>query len=97
MAFRGSLREASLPDVLQLLSMGKKSGCLSVTHRHAFGNIYFDRGRISFASIVNRRDRLQVFPEADTFLTDVMQPRLGFLLNQAFALTLLGNHHQLHV
>lgn len=58
MAFRGSLREASLPDVLQLLSMGKKSGCLSVTHRHAFGNIYFDRRRISFASIVNRRDRL---------------------------------------
>lgn len=58
MAIRGSLREASLPDVLQLLSMGKKSGCLSVTHRHAFGNIYFDRGRISFASIVNRRDRL---------------------------------------
>ncbi len=58
MAIRGSLREASLPDVLQLLSMGKKSGCLSVTHRHSFGNVYFDRGRISFASIVNRRDRL---------------------------------------
>jgi tetratricopeptide (TPR) repeat protein len=58
MAIRGSLREASLPDVLQLLAMGKKSGCLSVTHRHAFGSVYFDRGRISFASIVNRRDRL---------------------------------------
>jgi tetratricopeptide (TPR) repeat protein len=58
MAIRGSLREASLPDVLQLLAMGKKSGCLSVTHRHAFGNVYFDRGRISYASIVNRRDRL---------------------------------------
>ena len=58
MAIRGSLREASLPDVLQLLAMGRKSGCLSVTHRHSFGNIYFDRGRISYASIVNRRDRL---------------------------------------
>ena len=58
MAIRGSLREASLPDVLQLLAMGQKSGCLSVTHRHSFGNVYFDRGRISFASIVNRRDRL---------------------------------------
>lgn len=58
MAIRGSLREASLPDVLQLLSMGKKTGCLSVTHRHSFGNVYFDRGRISYASIVNRRDRL---------------------------------------
>jgi len=58
MAIRGSLREASLPDVLQLLAMGKKTGCLSVTHRQSFGNIYFDRGRICFASIVNRRDRL---------------------------------------
>ena len=58
MAIRGSLKEASLPDVLQLLAMGKKTGCLSVTHRSNFGNIYFDRGRISYASIVNRRDRL---------------------------------------
>ncbi|MGH7678140.1 MAG: tetratricopeptide repeat protein [Gemmatimonadaceae bacterium] len=58
MAIKGSLREASLPDVLQLLSMGKKTGCLSVTHRNNFGYIYFDRGKISYASIVNRRDRL---------------------------------------
>ncbi|HEX5830004.1 MAG TPA: DUF4388 domain-containing protein, partial [Gemmatimonadaceae bacterium] len=58
MAIRGSLREASLPDVLQLLAMGQKSGCLSVTHKQSFGSIYFDRGRISYASIVNRRDRL---------------------------------------
>lgn len=58
MAIRGSLKEASLPDVLQLLSMGKKTGCLSVTHRNSFGNIFFDKGRICYASIVNRRDRL---------------------------------------
>ena len=58
MAIKGSLKEASLPDVLQLLSMGKKTGCLAVTHRNNFGYIYFDKGRISFASIVNRRDRL---------------------------------------
>ena len=37
MAIRGSLKEASLPDVLQLLAMGKKTGCLSVTHRSSFG------------------------------------------------------------
>jgi len=58
MAIRGSLKEASLPDVLQLLSMGKKTGCLSVTHRNSFGYIYFGKGRICYASIVNRRDRL---------------------------------------
>src|SRR5215207_7026960 len=58
MAIRGSLKEASLPDVLQLLAMGQKTGCLSVNYRSNFGYIYFDRGRICYASIVNRRDRL---------------------------------------
>jgi tetratricopeptide (TPR) repeat protein len=58
MAIKGSLKEASLPDVLQLLAMGQKTGCLSVTDRSNFGYIYFERGRITYASIVNRRDRL---------------------------------------
>src|SRR6266481_5107933 len=58
MAIKGSLKEASLPDVLQLLALGQKTGCLSIADRSNFGYIYFDRGRISYASIVNRRDRL---------------------------------------
>jgi tetratricopeptide (TPR) repeat protein len=58
MAIRGSLREASLPDVLQLLALGKKTGCLSIAHKTNFGSIYFTQGKICYASIVNRRDRL---------------------------------------
>ncbi|HEX7049016.1 MAG TPA: DUF4388 domain-containing protein [Longimicrobiales bacterium] len=58
MAIKGSLNEASLADVCQLLAMGQKTGCLSVTDRSRFGQIYFDRGRITHAAIVNRRDRL---------------------------------------
>ncbi|HEX2079931.1 MAG TPA: DUF4388 domain-containing protein, partial [Longimicrobium sp.] len=58
MAIKGNLKEASLPDVLQLLAMGQKTGCLSLTDRSNFGYIYFERGRITYASIVNRRDRL---------------------------------------
>src|SRR5881628_3588839 len=58
MAIKGSLKEASLPDVLQLLSLGQKTGCLSIADRSNFGYIYFDKGRICYASIVNRRDRL---------------------------------------
>jgi tetratricopeptide (TPR) repeat protein len=58
MAIKGSLREASLPDVLQLLALGQKTGCLAVTDRSSFGYIYFERGSISYASILNRRDRL---------------------------------------
>lgn len=53
-AIRGSLTEASLPDVLQLLSMGKKNGCLGLTFANNFGYIYFSDGSISHASIVNR-------------------------------------------
>ena len=58
MAIKGSLKEASLPDVLQLLALGKRTGCMAVADRQNFGYIYFDQGRISYASIVNRRDRL---------------------------------------
>jgi tetratricopeptide (TPR) repeat protein len=58
MAIKGSLKEASLPDVLQLLALGKKTGCLAVADRQNFGYIYFDDGRICYASIVNRRDRI---------------------------------------
>ncbi len=58
MAIKGSLKEASLPDVLQLLALGKKTGCLAVADRQNFGYIYFEDGRICYASIVNRRDRI---------------------------------------
>ena len=46
MAIKGNLREAGLPDVLQLLSMGPKTVCLSRSERYNFGYIVFDRGRI---------------------------------------------------
>ncbi len=58
MAIKGSLKEASLADVLQLLALGQKTGCLTVTDRMNLGYIYFERGKIIYASIVNRRDRL---------------------------------------
>ena len=58
MAIKGSLKEASLPDVLQLLALGQKTGCLSIADRQNFGYIFFEKGRICYASIVNRRDRL---------------------------------------
>jgi tetratricopeptide (TPR) repeat protein len=58
MAIKGSLKEASLADVCQLLALGHKSGCLSVADGSRFGQIYFERGRITYARIVNRRDRL---------------------------------------
>ena len=58
MAIKGSLKEASLTDVIQLLFMGRRTGCLSVADRQRHGSIYFEDGWIIYAAIVNRRDRL---------------------------------------
>lgn len=58
MAIKGSLKEAGLPDVIQLLALGRRTGCLAVADRQNFGYIYFEEGRLTYASIVNRRDRI---------------------------------------
>ena len=60
MPIQGSIEEAGLPDVLQLLSLGRKTGCLTVVDGAMHGEIYLDVGRVSFATIANRRDRLGV-------------------------------------
>ena len=54
MAIKGNPSEASLPDVLQLLAMGSKSGCLTLNVDDSSGSIYFESGLISFASVSNR-------------------------------------------
>lgn len=58
MAIRGSLSEANLADVLQLLALGQKTGVLSLAREGSFGAVHFDRGGVFHASLVNRRDRL---------------------------------------
>jgi tetratricopeptide (TPR) repeat protein len=52
------LVEASLPEVIKLLAYSLKSGCLSVTDRRNFGNIFLKDGRIIYATILNRNVRL---------------------------------------
>jgi len=58
MAIEGALQDVSLADICQLLAMGMKTGCLSITDRSNFGYIYFEKGRVIYASVLNRRDRL---------------------------------------
>jgi tetratricopeptide (TPR) repeat protein len=58
MAIEGALQDVSLADICQLLGMGMKTGCLSITDRSNFGYIYFQKGRVIYASVLNRRDRL---------------------------------------
>ncbi len=58
MALRGSLNEVNLADICQLLALGAKTGCLWITDRSNFGYVYFFEGRVTFASVLNRPDRL---------------------------------------
>ena len=58
MAIEGSLADVGLADISQLLSLGRKTGCLTVTDRSNFGYIYFEKGRVVYASVLNRPDRL---------------------------------------
>lgn len=58
MAIEGSLQDVSLADICQLLAMGRKTGCLSITDRSNFGYVYFEDGRVIYASVLNRPDRL---------------------------------------
>jgi Tfp pilus assembly protein PilF len=57
MAIRGSLAEASLGDVLQLLALGNKTGALTVAGDGMLGTVFFEGGRISHASVLNHRAR----------------------------------------
>ena len=58
MALKGALTDVSLADISQLLGMGGKTGCLSLTHQENRGYVYFEEGKVIFASVVNRPDRL---------------------------------------
>lgn len=71
MAIKGSLKEASLPDVLQLLSMGEKTGVLNVTDRNNFGNIYLQKGKVVYSTLVNRMDRIGDLLLRDKKITEV--------------------------
>jgi hypothetical protein len=57
-AIQGSVEEAGLPDVLQLLALGRKTGCLVVIDAAMQGQIFLDVGRVSYATVSNRPDRL---------------------------------------
>jgi Flp pilus assembly protein TadD len=58
MAIRGTLQEAGLPDVIQMLHLGRRSGCLALADRGRHASVFFSDGWIIDAKIVNRPDRI---------------------------------------
>ena len=57
----GSLREMSLPDVVQVLSNGRKSGCLTIKGGGAVGEVLFGDGAIFDASFGTQRGEDAVY------------------------------------
>lgn len=58
MAIEGQLQDVGLADICQLLAMGRKTGCLSVTDRSNFGYIFFEDGVVIHATVLNRPEQL---------------------------------------
>jgi hypothetical protein len=57
-AIHGSIEEAGLPNVLQLVALGGKTGCIAVERANVHGAIYLDGGMVVWAEIVTAGDRL---------------------------------------
>ena len=58
MGIKGALTDVSLADISQLLGMGGKTGCLTLTHKENHGYVYFEGGNVIYASVVDRPDRI---------------------------------------
>jgi len=50
MGFTGNLSSVNFPDILQLISMGTKTGTLHITQKDSYRDIYFKNGRVILAS-----------------------------------------------
>jgi len=58
MGFTGNLKTVPFPDILQLISTGKKTGRLKITRQHQSKEIFFKNGNIIYANSSNIQDDL---------------------------------------
>ncbi len=59
MGFQGNLKSLSFPDLLQLLTMGKKTGTLKIVHGDKLKEIYLKEGHIIYATSLSAEDMLE--------------------------------------
>lgn len=50
----GSLKDFEITDILQLINMNKKDGCLEIKGTDDFGKIYFENGAVTHAETSDR-------------------------------------------
>ena len=58
MAIQGSLTDVSLADISQLLGMGGKTGCLTLSSKGNAGYVYFEGGRVIYSNVDHRPSRI---------------------------------------
>jgi len=58
MSMVGRLEDIALPDILQILSISKRTGKLTLTRREGSGVILFREGRVSYAASDSARETL---------------------------------------
>lgn len=77
-ALEGDIAEGNLPEIMQFIETGKKTGCLLIETDLPLGMIYFGQGRIIHAAAANN----VMGREAISFLLRLKQGKFKFLLNK---------------
>jgi uncharacterized protein YgiM (DUF1202 family) len=77
-ALEGDIAEGNLPEIMQFIETGKKTGCLLIESDSPLGMIYFGQGRIIHAAAANN----MTGREAIGSLLRQKQGKFKFLLNK---------------
>lgn len=95
MAFKGTLKEFKVPDILQLISLQKKTGILTFTSTEGFITLIFDRGMIVGVDSFPKKLEMRVgsvLVKQDYISEDMLQRALSIQkrTNQKIGEILLG-------
>jgi hypothetical protein len=77
-ALEGDVSGGSLPEIMQFIETGKKTGCLLIEGESPFGMIYFEQGRIIHAVAAENLTG----KEAISFLLRLKEGKFRFLLDK---------------
>jgi hypothetical protein len=77
-ALEGDIAEGNLPEIMQFIEIGKKTGCLLIETTSPLGMIYFNQGRMVHAAAANNLQG----KDAINSLLGLTQGHFRFLLNK---------------
>ena len=81
---RGSLKEVPVPDVFQLLHIGKKTGKLSITNGNDFLEVFFKEGIIIYALMINRKEKFVEYLLKEKIIDEETLKKAASLVDQGY-------------